>query len=67
MGCSRVSPPWRRGSCRSCEASLHFSLEPDVLDYAPRGASPHPGTCISVDVDKKRDNAIKQVAKVSNS
>lgn len=47
--CIHVWPPWQRGSCHSCEASRHFSLEPDVLDCAPRGASPHPGTCTSAD------------------
>ena len=57
VACSHVLPPWQRGSCHSCEASLHFSLEPDVLGCAPRGASPHPGTCTSAKKQHKHTDA----------
>lgn len=53
--CSHVLPPWQRGFCHSYEASQHFSLEPDVLDCAPRGASPHPGTCTSAETHIHKD------------
>lgn len=55
MACSRGWPPWQRGSCRSCEASRHFSLEPDVLGCAPGGASLHPGTCTSAETRREED------------
>lgn len=52
--CSHVWPPWQQGSCHSYEASRHFSLEPDVLDCAPRGASLHPGTCTSAETHRDK-------------
>lgn len=51
VACSHVWPPWLQDSCHSYEASRHFSLEPDVLGCAPRGAFPHPGTCTSAEKD----------------
>lgn len=58
MACSHEWPPWQRGSCHSYEASLHFSLEPDELDCAPRGVSPHPGTCTSANTSTDTDELI---------
>lgn len=55
VACSHVWPPWLQGSCHSYEASRHFSLEPDVLGCAPRGAFPHPGTCTSAEKDTDTD------------
>lgn len=61
--CSHVLPPWRQGSYHSYEASRHFSLEPDVLDCAPRGASPHPGTCTSAETHTQTSKAVGLVYK----